>query len=135
MESPHTFDQKMSLLIIDDDEDDYQILCDLLQDIESGSFDVTWEHCYESGLARLNAGSFDVCLAGYCIGGRTGTDFVRAASKEGQSCPIILMSGVMCQGLDAAASGLGAVGLLDKSELTSDVVEASLNRAVSRMRS
>ena len=133
MERTRAADQKMSLLIIDDDEDDYQILCDLLQDIENGSFDITWEHCYDSGLARLHTCKFDVCLAGYCVGGRTGTDFVRAASRVLQSCPIILMSGVMCQGLDAAANGLGAAGLLDKSKLTSEVVEASLSRAVSRM--
>ncbi len=135
MEGTIAIDRKMSLLIIDDDEDDYQIICDLLQDIESGSFEVTWAHCYESGLAHLRSHKFDACLTGCCIGGQTGTDFIRAASQAGQACPIILMSGgVMSQDLDATVSGLGAVGLLDKSELTPGIVAASLNRAVAGLR-
>lgn len=126
--------RKVCILLIDDDEDDYQIICDLLADIESDSYEISWENNYDSGLARLGSDRFDVCLAGYCIGGRTGTDFVRAANEAGIRCPIILLSGVMYQGIDAATSELGVVGFLNKSELTPDIVRKSIGLAVTGVR-
>ena len=123
-------DREVNVLIIDDDEDDYQIICDLLADIESGSYGISWESSYESGLARLDSDRFDVCLAGYCIGGRTGKDFLQSANETGASCPIILLSGVTHQGIDAATALAGVAGFLNKSELTPDIVRESIDRAV-----
>ena len=101
-------DRNLSVLIIDDDEDDYHIICDLLQDLESDRFEITWESCYESGLARLDRDRFDVCLAGYFLGGQTGAEFVRAATALTTACPIVLLSGTPNQDIEKIAADLGA---------------------------
>ena len=45
------------VLLIDDDEDDYLLLVDYLQDIKHRIFEVEWASSYKQGLKRLQESS------------------------------------------------------------------------------
>jgi len=53
------------VLLIDDDEDDYIIVRDLLSDLSSIEFILKWVSDYGAALDAILAGEFDVCLLDY----------------------------------------------------------------------
>ena len=53
---------RIRVLLIEDDEDDYVFTRDLLAEIGGDRFDLEWAPTYERGLARVLEDRFDVCL-------------------------------------------------------------------------
>ena len=58
----------LQILIVDDDEDDYLITQDLLDDIEGSRFAAEWVSNYDDGLEAIKTGKHDVYLIDYHIG-------------------------------------------------------------------
>ncbi len=118
------------VLLIDDDEDDYIITRDLLDDVCTQRFDITWSATAEDALARIPTETFDVILVDYFVGGRTGLEIVRLGMESGCTAPMILLTGVGDRELDMAAATAGAADYLEKGKLTAALLDRSIRYAI-----
>lgn len=120
------------MLIIDDDEEDYMIVRDLLDDIALGSFVTDWAGSYQAGAELLAKNQHDLCLMDFKLGAGDGIELVRRASELGFSGPIILLSGVHHGAVDMQAMEAGAVDYLVKTDLTATQLIRSIRYALAR---
>ena len=121
--------QALRVLLVEDDEDDYFLACDVLKSIGSARYDIVWCETFDKAFDAIKTQHFDVALIDYQIGGRTGIDFVKTVNTGGIDVPMILLTGLRDQGIDIAASEAGASDYLNKDELTPSVVERSIRYA------
>jgi len=68
-----------SVLLIDDDEDDYLLTRTLLEEAAVGSVSLDWASTYQHGLSSLLEAAHDVALVDYRLGKDNGVDLLRAA--------------------------------------------------------
>src|SRR5947209_4674629 len=96
-------DQKVRVLLIDDDQDDYFLTRELLAEVPGGPMEVKWIQEYRAALASICTGNFDVVLLDYKLGPRTGLELLREARAQGCEVPIILLTGLTDPEIDLAA--------------------------------
>ncbi len=122
------------ILVVDDDEEDYRILADLLRSIGPDRYELSWASTYEMGLEALRTSRCDVCLLDYRLGGHSGLDLLAEVTPLVDHPEIILMTGVGDRGVDVAAAKGGAADYLVKGELTAELLERSIRYARERGR-
>ena len=126
-------DSAYRVLLIDDDEDDYIVTRDLLQEAEQASFELTWVDTYQTGLDALNADHHDAYLVDYQLGAETGLDLLQAAVEIGLRKPIILLTGLGNYDVDRQCMAMGASDYLVKGHLlTGPLLERSILHAIER---
>ena len=123
----------LSILLVEDDEDDYLLIKDLLDNIEGYAISLVWEPTHRGGLNVLLGGQFDLCLVDYRIGAETGVDFISDASGFDLDTPIILTTGVSDRSIDVEASAAGAVDYIEKSDLTCASLERAIRYSMARL--
>lgn len=121
---------EFNILLIDDDEDDFFHIRDLLSDVTSSKYKVTWKSNYNDGRAALNEQTFDACLLDYRLGEKTGLELLSEVRKSTFSCPIIFLTGLVDFELDIKAMHVGASDYLVKGQLTSPLLERSIRYAI-----
>lgn len=122
----------LRILLVDDDEDDYNIACDVVQRIRSFRGNIHWEKTYEAGLAALRKQESDVCLLDCDLGLRSGLALLADARNGGCTVPIIFLTGKGERDTDDLALRGGADDYLAKAELTAAILERSVRYAVGR---
>jgi DNA-binding NarL/FixJ family response regulator len=122
------------VLLIDDDEDDYIIVRDLLSDISSIEFTLKWVSDYGAALDSMLSGEFDVGLLDYRLKERNGLEFMQEAVSRGAMTPIVFLTGRECYDLDLEAFSKEAAGCLIKGELSTTLLERSISHAMERQR-
>lgn len=124
----------ISLLIIDDDEDDYFITSDYLKNIPGKSFLIDWCYNYKNALDEIKKEKHDVYLVDYRLGAKTGIDLIKEALLLNADAPFILLTGRGDIHIDEEAMKLGAFDYLIKSELSSEKLERSIRYSIDRAR-
>jgi len=114
------------ILLVEDDEDDYILTLDYLQQMPNHHFNVDWVDNSIEALALLKENNHDICLLDYQLGGVNGLSVLKQTSGDGCTVPIIMLTGQTDTELDNNALDAGAVDYLVKSELNS----ARFNRAI-----
>ncbi len=114
------------VLLVDDDEDDYILTRDLLEDIPNGGFELEWVADYDAALEAMCRAEHDVFLLDYRLGERTGLDLMREAAAKDCTVPVILLTGQSARAIDFEAMQAGAADFLEKSQLDA----ATLDRAI-----
>ncbi|MGE5605878.1 MAG: EAL domain-containing protein, partial [Bacteroidota bacterium] len=125
---------KIKLLIIDDDEDDYFIIRDLLFDIKEVKYETSWASSYQLALQALEANKFDACLLDYRLGEYTGLDLLQEIMARGFRIPTILLTGQGDHAIDIEAMNAGASDYLVKGEVGPVILERSIRYAIERKR-
>lgn len=121
------------VLLIDDDEDDYLLLVDYLQDIKHRIFEVEWASSYRQGLKRLReSNDFEVCLMDFLLGEKTGLDLLEQIDAANCPVPIILLTGKGDGQVDIKAMRRGATDYLVKSSVNAEKLERSIRYAIER---
>jgi CheY-like chemotaxis protein len=69
----------ISLLLVDDDEEDAFLTRELLSDVSNLKCDVKMVHNAAAAVHELRDGTYDVCLLDYRLGGETGLDVLALA--------------------------------------------------------
>jgi signal transduction histidine kinase len=113
-------------LLIDDDQDDFILTKELLADITDERYIVDWASTYDAGLAAIRDGTHDVYLLDYRLEMRTGIDMLREVRALGGSGPVILLTGYGHTRTDLEALAAGADDYLEKSGITSAILERSI---------
>lgn len=119
-------------LMIEDDEDDFILTKDVLEEAYRDDVDIVWAADYDTARSQLLGGSFRVCLVDYRIGVKTGVDFIREMRSVGIRTPMILLTGLGTTDLDNEALEAGAADFLEKGEITSRTIERTIRYAVAQ---
>ena len=125
-------DRPISILLIDDDRDDYHLTRDIVAEIPGGRFQLDWASSYEAGLAALVEGRHDVYLLDYLLGPRTGIELLHEANAHGRTGPVILLTGQSRQRTDLDALEEGADDYLEKAGLTASLLERAIRYAIAQ---
>jgi PleD family two-component response regulator len=122
------------LLIVEDDDEDFDLIEALLSRAPETRFDVVWATSVEAGLRRLASESFDACLVDHELPGRSGLDFVDIAIRRGFERPIILLSDTADETVEYRAIEAGVADFLDKEECDTGRLDRAIRLAISRCR-
>lgn len=125
-------DKVTRLLLVEDDEDDYILTCDYLEQLGSHTFDVEWLSCPEQAISVLSENKHDICLLDYRLGASDGLEVLKRAVDNGFRGPIIMLTGQSDEALDSAALDAGAVDYLVKSEMNSSRFARAIRYALAR---
>lgn len=120
------------ILLIDDDEDDFVNIRDLLDDVKSSTYKITWESNYSDGLKALQEKKFDACLLDYKLGEKTGLELLIEAKKRAFTYPVIFLTGLGDFELDVRTMESGASDYLVKNQLTYPLLERSIRYSIKR---
>lgn len=127
--------RRLSVLLIEDDEDDWILTQALLREVGEPEYALTWAATFDEGLRRLTEEPFDVCLLDYALGEQTGMELLSRALAAGIEVPIIFLTGQFERALDVEATQRGAADFLVKGRINGDLLERSIRYAMERGRS
>lgn len=98
---------EVSVLLVDDDRDDFVLTRDLLAEIVGSRFRLDWISNCEQGLDCVCSGKYDVILLDHSLGSMTGLELLAQAREKGCDAPIIIFTGLADPNIDAAAMKYG----------------------------
>jgi signal transduction histidine kinase len=125
----------LNVLLVDDDEDDYVVLRELMLELGAARFKLEWISDFETALAKIRGHDYDLYLVDYRMGHRTGLEILSAASATGCEEPIILITGHADLEIDVEAMQAGAADYLVKGRFDASALERSIRYALERKRS
>jgi diguanylate cyclase (GGDEF)-like protein/PAS domain S-box-containing protein len=125
----------LRVLVVDDDQEDFLILRDLLADYPIGRYELSWVPTLADGVAALRASQHDVYLVDYLLGPDNGLELVRLAVAEGSTHrPVILLTGHGSLDVDREALAAGAADYLIKGNIDAEKLARSIRYAAERSR-
>jgi len=118
------------VLLIDDDQEDFLLVSDMLAEAENTKFKLAWVQTYEAGLEAISKGEHDVYLLDYFMGSDNGLDLLKKAVDGGCRAPIILLTAQGNYAVDLMAMEAGASDYLAKGEFTVPILERSIRYSI-----
>ncbi len=103
---------QLCILLVEDDEEDYLIIRDLLSEIQETKHALEWVPTFDAALDALAHRAHDVYLVDYRLGERDGLELLRHAQSQGCAAPIILLTGQGNRDVDLEAMKAGAADFL-----------------------
>ncbi|MEW5910861.1 MAG: response regulator, partial [Thermodesulfobacteriota bacterium] len=125
----------LRVLMVDDDEDDFILIRDLLMDNEDIDFAVDWISNVEEAVGAIGSGDHDICLLDYRLGLRNGLEVLEQVDVHNRSMPIILLTGHGKYDVDIRAMKAGVDDYLVKDQINASLLERSIRYAIDRRRS
>tara|TARA_R110000751_G_scaffold307911_2_gene435219 strand:+ start:30385 stop:32358 length:1974 start_codon:yes stop_codon:yes gene_type:complete len=125
-------EKKARILIVEDDEDDYVIARDYLEELDEYKFEIDWVATPQKALIQLELNQHDICLLDYQLGAHNGLTVLEKATDMHCRVPIIMLTGQSDKVLDKAALDAGAVDFIVKSELDSPRFARAIRYAIAR---
>ena len=127
-------DDRLKVLVVEDDEDDFVLTCSLLKEVEGLDFEVEWAPSYEAGVERVRQNRHDLYLFDYRLGAQSGLDLLNLAAGVGSAVPAIVLTGQKTDGIDIAALRAGAADYLAKGQFDSQLLGRSIRYSLERKR-
>ncbi len=121
----------LRILLIDDDEEDFLIVSDMLAG-SSLKYRLEWAGSYDEGLAAICRAGYDVYLIDYRLGSRDGLELLETAVEMDCRVPIIFLTAYGNYGLDMRAMKAGAADYLEKGEFGPALLERAIRYSVER---
>lgn len=118
------------LLVIDDDEEDFEIFSDLINQIHDQHFNIEWCSDFAKGSRALRHGTHDIYFIDYHLGAKTGVDLIKEAMANGCTKPTILLTGQGNEKVDKEAMHAGAVDYLVKANLSSEQLDRCIRYVI-----
>ncbi len=125
-------DAPLRLLLIEDDEDDFLIIRDLLGEAGNLHYVLDWADSFERGRCAIDSGVHDLYLIDNRLGTDSGLELVRHAIARNMHQPLILLTGQDDSELDARALELGASDYLVKGQFDGRLLGRSIRYALER---
>jgi PAS domain S-box-containing protein len=122
----------VSILIIDDDEDDFFITSEYLKQIQEYQLQIDWCYKFNDAIQFLKERKYNMYFVDYRLGARTGLDFLKEAIRLHVEEPIVLLTGKGNKTVDIEAMQMGATDYLIKTELTTDKLERCIRYSLER---
>ncbi|MFZ6051645.1 two-component system sensor histidine kinase NtrB [Halocola ammonii] len=122
-------DSSYTLLLVDDDEDDYFLAQDYLEEMGE-KYNLEWVSRYDEALPKLANNEHDLYLVDFRLGRKTGLELLEAAISQGCTKPIIMLTGKGDQEIDLKSMKAGAVDYLVKGEINAHTLERAIRYAL-----
>jgi DNA-binding response OmpR family regulator len=120
----------IQVLLIEDNEDDYVLIREMLARAGNSRFVLEWASTFEEGLERSIRKRHDVYLVDYYLGDRNGLDLLRQIPTH--QVPVILLTSLGTRQTDLVAMDLGAINFLYKNELSPGLLERIIRYAINQ---
>lgn len=125
-------DTPVRLLLVEDDEDDYVLIRDILSEIPDWSIHLDWVSTFDQALERAAGGEYDLCFLDYRLGERTGIELLEELQSMAFGTPVLMLTGQGDHVIDLEAMEKGAADYLEKAHLSANLVERALRYALDR---
>jgi len=122
------------VLLVDDDQGDFEMIRVMLSQAEDADFRVDWVATFEEALDAFEKEEHDVYFIDYFLEDRTGLDLLREARRRGISAPLIMLTGRGSRDVDMKALEAGAADYLVKGLIDPAALERSIRHAMERTR-
>lgn len=122
----------INILLVDDDEEDFLLVKEIVKEIRNRSYHLDWVSTYEEGIQVMKQQKHDVYLVDYRLGTMIGLDLIQEMLDHGFDAPLILLSGLKDSQIDDAAEKAGAADYLSKAELTPEILDRSIRYCISQ---
>jgi two-component system sensor histidine kinase/response regulator len=132
MEQNSSFEEKIKVLLVDDDEEDYLIIKRLFALMKSTNSQLDWVSSSEEAIKAINKEEHDAYLIDYRLDALTGLDVLQEVHAGERGEPFILLTGVGDVGIERESLELAASDYLIKGNLTSDNLSRALFYALGR---
>lgn len=120
----------LRILVVDDDEDDYVILSEMLSKIKNLKVRLDWASSYRQALDQAGSDSYDLCLMDYRLDQHTGLGLMKELRGSGFSAPVIVLTGQGDHEVDLQAMGGGASDYLEKGRMDPEILERSIRYTI-----
>ncbi|MFT2090067.1 response regulator [Paraglaciecola sp. 2405UD69-4] len=120
------------ILLVEDDEDDYIIARDCLEELDEYTFEIDWVATPHEALEQLKGNQHDICLLDYQLGALNGLTVLEHSTAIRCRVPIIMLTGQSDKVLDKLALDAGAVDFIVKNELDSPRFTRAIRYALAR---
>lgn len=124
--------QKIRVLVVEDDEDDWLITRKIFSQIKDSAFSVEWSSTYDDAINVIERNEHDVYLIDYRLGEHTGTDILEYMHPEERTQPFILMTGVLDSDLEWKSLRLAAADYLVKGSFDAMLLSRTIMYALQR---
>ncbi len=122
----------LSVLIIEDDEDDYIIMSHYLSRITTVEYVVNWCNDFDDAFQEILKDEHDIYLIDHFLGKGEGVEIIQQVREYNVMKPLILLTGAGNINVDEKAMEMGASDFIVKKEVRVDTLERSLRYAMER---
>ncbi len=124
----------VTVLLVDDDEDDYVAFRDMLAEIRHWKVSLHWVSSFEGAIEAAKCGPHDICFMDYRLDGGTGLELMQELQKNGFTSPVIVLTGQGDHQVDIRAMQEGAADYLEKGQVNAGLLEHTIRYAMERAR-
>ncbi len=121
--------------MVDDDEDDYIITRDIIEDIQGRSYHLDWTSSFTEALDIIKEQRHDVYLVDFFLGAENGLNLITQAVSGGSTAPFILLTGQTDRETDEKAMRAGALDYLVKGTFNPFDLERSIRYSIEHAKS
>jgi two-component system, sporulation sensor kinase E len=121
--------EKIKILYVDDDPDDFFFVSSLLKSITDTTYELEGATSFEEAIPKLDQ-SFDLFLVDYRLGKDTGLELIHEIKSIRKHTPVIMLTGMSTGKIDREALTLGASDYLIKGEFDAHTLDRTLRYAI-----
>lgn len=126
---------KTRILLVDDDEDDYIITRDIIDDIPGRNYVLEWTGSFQNALDIIEQRRHDIYLVDYRLGAHDGLELIKEAVNQNCTVPFILLTGQSDRETDEKAMRAGAMDYLVKGTISPNELERSIRYSIEHAKS
>lgn len=120
------------ILHVDDDEEDFLIIGDLLKDITRQTYVIEWAPDFDEAIAKMQQHNYDIYLIDFMLGPHSGIELLKEIRKTNHHTPVIIFTGQGDEEIDMEAMNAGAADYLVKGQIDANVLERSIRYSINQ---
>jgi len=125
-------EEAFHIVLIDDEEDDYVLIRDMLRDIRGSQYRLKWIEGFDEAVNCCPLPGPDAFLLDYRLGERNGLELMEELRNKGFESPMIILTGHGDYEIDFSAMKGGAADYLEKALLSPPLLERAVRYAIER---
>ncbi|SIT75122.1 hybrid sensor histidine kinase/response regulator [Pontibacter indicus] len=126
---------RIRVLLVDDDEDDFIIARDIMDDIPGRNYVLDWAPSFKEAIDIIREQRHHVYLVDFRLGAHDGLELITQAVNEGIAAPFILLTGQSDRETDEKAMRAGAQDYLVKGTFNPYDLERSIRYSIEHAKS
>jgi FixJ family two-component response regulator len=124
--------EKIKVLFIDDDIEDFVIVSKLLSKSKRIEFSIEQCEKYDDAIEKIKENKHDVYLVDYILGIKNGVDLLKEVNEFCVKKPFIILTGQKNNNIDMLAMENGAIDYLVKDQIDANMIERSIKYSIER---
>jgi signal transduction histidine kinase len=128
-------EQRLTVLLVEDNPGDARLIRESLSDVEGNTFDLETADRLATALRRLSAGGIDAVLLDLALPDSKGRETFSKAKAQAPTVPIIVLTGLGDEALALKMVQEGAQDYVTKIDLKGSVLSRAIRYAIEREKS